>query len=376
MRASGPVAFVLTTLALLVTSARLAASRDDQPVGCLPTAAGAQRVETFSSGPMPAAYMLSKPAFMQVGTAGAPMRAGEPRDDAEPGMKPVPVVSAQDIMKLKLMELRLDGPAEKLNVRFINRPKQRDLVEEVLAEVNKREDADPAWSRTLRDGDASEKLQAIVQATGVRHADRIEIVGDPEVFREFRKRVLPQIARDCARSGCHNGPNSQAFRFPTHSPQSDAYAYTVFVLLDEMRTAEGTLIDRGDPENSPLLQYMLPAKANKKQPGRDHDRAAEVENDDHRRKPGRDQPAPPGAEPPQSAPAERDKPPSAAGHPPLPKGRRMPAMLTGTKDPNYAVIVDWIASLRLPHPDYHLQYQVPVLHPAPASAPASAPAKP
>jgi hypothetical protein len=45
-------------------------------------------------------------------------------------------------------------------------------------------------------------------------------------------------------------------------------------------------------------------------------------------------------------------------HPPVKKGHLAPA-LRGTRDHRYQPLVDWISSLRSPHPDYELDYEFP-----------------
>ena len=70
------------------------------------------------------------------------------------------------------------------------------------------------------------------------------------------------------------------------------------------------MIDRALPEDSALIRYMLPA--------------------------------------------EEGQP----SHPPVERGRVMP-VLRSTRDPRYQMLVEWISSLRSPHPDYQLEYVFP-----------------
>ena len=97
---------------------------------------------------------------------------------------------------------------------------------------------------------------------------------------------------------------------PRGARNSDAYAYTSFVILDRIQTRAGPLLDRALPEQSVLLRYMLPAE-----------KGNEV-------------------------------------HPPVEKGR-VNAVLWGLHDARYEALVEWVASLRTPHPDYELDYAFP-----------------
>ncbi len=104
--------------------------------------------------------------------------------------------------------------------------------------------------------------------------------------------------------------------------QSDSYVYTSFVLLDQMETRQGPLVNRTSPEDSLLLSYLLPQENN------------------------------PGAHP-------------AVKHTPAFK----PVVRSKTDAP-YAAVVDWITSLRYPHPEYGLQYRNPYRELVPTTQPA------
>ncbi|MFQ5807436.1 MAG: hypothetical protein ACE5I3_13390 [Phycisphaerae bacterium] len=242
------------------------------------------------------------------GTTGE--RDGKPVSPRYEGVPPPPPLSPRDILRLKLSEVELDGPAERLNVRFLRARGERDVEDLVRAEMFNAPDYDPDWSQTLEQARPYEKLPVVLKATGLKYADRIEIRGHPRVFSTYRQRVLPLVAKGCVRSGCHGGRRAHAFRFPIGSQSSDEFLYTSFVILDEMGTAAGPMIDRALPEQSALLRYMLPA--------------------------------------------DKERP----VHPPVRSGRVMP-VLRGTRDHRYQPLVDWISSLRSPHPDYGLEYEFP-----------------
>ena len=245
--------------------------------------------------------------------------AGE--DDVKPGesaasrpagaeIEPPPVLSDRDILRLKLSEIALDGPPERLNVRFLRSRNERDLTDLVRQEMQQAFDYDPDWNQTLEKGRPQEKLPIILKATGLKYADRIELRGHPEVFTTYRRRVLPLVVRGCVRAGCHGGQDARVFRFPAGSQNSDEFVYTSFALLDEMKTDDGPMIDRTLPEDSALIRYMLPAEEGEEL------------------------------------------------HPPVERGRVTP-VLRSTRDARYQTLVEWISSLRSPHPDYELEYTFP-----------------
>ena len=235
---------------------------------------------------------------------------------AEPGdLAPAPPISKDDIQRLRIRELILEGAAENVRVQFEKPARARDLPLEVLDELKGRADFDPLWEETLLRGKPQDKLQLILRETGLKYADRIKIMSDPEVFQTFRRRVLPMVNNGCARAGCHWGSESHVFRFPVGSKTGDTYAYTVFALLDGMRTPGGELINRDYPEDSLLLTYMLPQEENER------------------------------------------------AHPAVGKGPSFKAVVRGTDDPQYAVIADWINFLVRPHPDYGLEYENPYARP-------------
>lgn len=223
---------------------------------------------------------------------------------------PPPLLSDRDIQRLRLHEVRRTGAAEDVRVRFLRKPGETELERVVRGEIEDMPGADPQWDRILANGKPHEKLQVILAATDLEYADRIEVRSDPGVFLQFRRRVLPLLARGCARSGCHGSEAGATFRFPLGAMTGESVAYTSFALLDRAQTASGPLIDRDDPRRSILLQCMLP---------------------------------------------ESD---SQHPHPPVP-GQRIVPPLRGVRDRNYEVVLEWIKSLRTPHPEYALDYQFP-----------------
>jgi hypothetical protein len=257
-----------------------------------------------ASGPAGAA---SRPHSTTLPTATAPATSQSARAE----LPAAPPISSRDINRLRLAELRQDGEPENVRVRFLKKGKQRELSVELAEQLKHSPGYRPAWEDLLLHGRPAEKLQLIRRETGLAHADRIEIESDPAAFETFRRRVLPIVARGCARSGCHAGRSAHAFRFPLGAADNDEYAYTAFVLLDQLETEHGPMLNRTTPEDSVLLGYLLPREGNLR------------------------------------------------AHPPVPPGPGYHAVIRNEDDRNYATILEWINSLAMPRPDYGLEYDNP-----------------
>jgi len=99
------------------------------------------------------------------------------------------------------------------------------------------------------------QVQQIRKLSGSAFEDRIEIINDPVVFRQF-DRVLPTVIDTC--SSCHGGSEAPIWRLRTSRPRSDANRYTNFLILNRVRVGKQRLVDRSRPEESLLLQFGLP----------------------------------------------------------------------------------------------------------------------
>lgn len=231
---------------------------------------------------------------------------------------PPPLLTDASINRLKLYEYARDGAPEPVSVRFRKARGEPDVEELARREATRLSPPRPELLQALEKGDPPARLQAILSATGMQYADRLEISGDTRVFKEFRTRVLPNITRGCARSGCHGGTTNYVFRFPVAPQSGDPFVYTTYALLDGMRTAGGRMIDRDLPEASELPRLMLAG------------------------------------------------PDGRSTHPPVKVGR-VNAVFQSSRDPGYRDLLAWISSLRVPHPEYELTYRP--LEREPASRP-------
>ncbi len=250
---------------------------------------------------------LGEEATTPAGAAATqPNSSGPSVAAAQPELPAPKLLSELDIRRLKLYEYPVYDPPERLRIRISSKPAGFDVIA-----AARREAAAGDFDRSIRellDSDKPhEQVAGIVAVSGAKYAEQIDISGDLPSFATFRKKILPLVRTGCATAGCHGGGNAVAFRLPSGGTGTDEYVYTTFLLLDATVTQNGPLINRDSPEESALVTYMLPR-------------------------------------------AESPHP-----HPPVASGRLTPR-LRGPRDPNYQMILDWVNSLRTPHPDYQLDY--------------------
>ena len=192
----------------------------------------------------------------------------KPQPEEEASTAPKLLTPAQinriRFMELRGMRLRTDRP-DAVTVKI-----PRETIEEFLESLK----GDPGFSnhrRTRREFmklTPAQKLHQIAVRKGDDWADKVEIKSDPEVFKTFKRKVMPTVLRTCAAAGCHTSTNEELVRFRLYKDpkRTVATTYTNFITLDSHElTTEGddgdvtrVLIDRESPADSLLLCYMLP----------------------------------------------------------------------------------------------------------------------
>jgi hypothetical protein len=275
-----------------------------------PAASGPADDRARSPETNPAPRRTARSAARPVPPAAPEEPETRPRGRGTIGPERPALLSDRDVNRLKLYEIDPHGPVQELNVRFRHVRGSRDVDEVVLDELRADPNADRAALRILERGKAHQKLHVILQQTGMMYADRIEIRGDPPVLSRFRRTVLPEVLKGCARAGCHAGDVSYEFRFPAGSTTNEKFVYTSFLILSEFKTPAGRMLDRTLPEESALLKYMLADES------------------------------------------------GASAHPQV-KGGRFQPPYRSDDNRHYKDIVEWIASLRVPKPVYELEYDPP-----------------
>jgi hypothetical protein len=160
--------------------------------------------------------------------------------------------SVEDVQKVRFAFLPVKGPTENLPVAFKNNLLRRFLDD--MASTGKMvTPEDQRKFNALRPG---EKAQIIKLETGDKYQADIVINRDPQAILDFRKVVVPFLARSCANSNCHGG-TTLPFKLVTRATAlPDLYAN--FYSLDTFRTDKGDVINHDQPEKSLLLIFLLP----------------------------------------------------------------------------------------------------------------------
>lgn len=89
---------------------------------------------------------------------------------------------------------------------------------------------------------------------------QVKVLDNPRAMQMFRDNVnRTWLTNSCATTRCHGGEEAGRLWLFDKKPTSDVAAYTNFFILESFRYADGlSLIDYGEPANSPLLQLGLP----------------------------------------------------------------------------------------------------------------------
>ncbi len=171
-------------------------------------------------------------------------------------------LTSEEIHRIRYLELRgmrltTDRP-DRVTVKV-----PLETVDDFLLEMEGHPDfiGEPA-RREFRKLTPPQKLHLIARYKGEAYIDKVKIESDPEVFVEFRKRVMPIVARGCATTGCH-GPgsgDSAGFSLFDDPKRAKETTYANFVILSELESGNRQMINRPHPQESLLLTCMLPSK--------------------------------------------------------------------------------------------------------------------
>lgn len=235
-----------------------------------------------------------------------PVRPPTEANASVAGIRPEWLVGADDIARVRLEELK---PDEKIPIVLRN-----DVLNRFIKAWSGREEFKGAKFEDEFRGWAQSNPARVVafmrekdpENTAVK--DDILVKADPRAIVTFRQKIWPVVTNSCAATRCHGGGEPKGgMRLFNVTGRTEAIDYTNYVILDGVTSKGRRLIERGDPESSVLLQFMLPADLAKFH------------------------------HPVEFAP---------------PVGNR--------KAPNYILMLEWIRSLHAPpHPDYRLKYQAP-----------------
>jgi hypothetical protein len=188
-----------------------------------------------------------------------PSTAASPTTPVPPGAIPAGerrLLNQADVNVIRQRELK---PSDTARIQFANQVDQRFIKYANLqqSEFMSLKPVDRAL-RILKEGDPSMR-------------DDVKIQTDPQSLVEYQRTIQPLIINNCATSNCHGSSRGGNFMIYT-PPDSPLVTYTNFYILNKYArkigqtgggmfggAAERRMIDRGQPQNSLLLQYSLPA---------------------------------------------------------------------------------------------------------------------
>lgn len=245
------------------------------------------------------------------------------------------VLTKDEVNRIRFKELltfRVQQPDEPDSWERIRVNVPRAVAEEFIKAMSgKRFYEGPEARQRFMKLSPDRKLHEMARESGEQFMDKVEIRADPEVFLDFRRRVLPRIMQGCATANCHGGVAGDkiGLKLINDPKKSELMTYQNFLLLDEITFdyQQGAdrrryyMIDRARPAESVLLAWLTRA----------------------------DQTSVPVAHPGDA---------------------KVEPIFVNTRNAGYQGIHEWIDSLRLPRPDYGV-----VLRPHAASQPAGKPAR-
>lgn len=171
-----------------------------------------------------------------------------------------PMLTPAQIQRIKRLELRENDSG--VRVRISN--ETRGHITEA-ARIN---------SRQFTNLPPARQLAAVREYGTPEMLEQVEITGDPATLATYRQRIQPIVMAGCAGAGCHAAPGQGDFALFPRADASEPASYTNFLILQEYtKTIEtGTggggifdsgktevrMINRNRPDQSLLIQYMLP----------------------------------------------------------------------------------------------------------------------
>jgi hypothetical protein len=185
-----------------------------------------------------------------------PTNGGDPVDPVE---APADwLLTMDDVYKIRMAEIRTSE--DDLRIKIVD----EDLVDAFRDDMEgleiDGEEFDPDEFDDLSD---QKKFLVMLDELGgsdTEYMPAFEIREDPEAFRTFRKNIWPVVSRSCGRSDCHGGAEGAgglalvAVGADRNTDLSNRQYYTNFLVLDKTKK----IINRDRPEDSLLLQYLLP----------------------------------------------------------------------------------------------------------------------
>lgn len=263
-----------------------------------------------------------RPTTNERGTT-PPAAAGGREDIQPPVTGPAgraELLTNDDINMIRLMELKETDTAARLRIDMETRRRYAAAKREPLNRVTEMRPLDLGLA--IRDGDEARDLRS-----------EVRVLNDPAALAEYRTRIQPTVLNNCAASGCHSGNSGGGLVLLTPA-STEAVTYTNFFILNKYARKVESAGGNGGAFSGPALRYMI-------------DRTR----------------------PQESLMVQYGLPAHLAQYPHKAVANLRP-MFQSREDANYRRMVDWIANLRTPAPDYEIRYQPPTASTQPTSQPA------
>jgi hypothetical protein len=167
-----------------------------------------------------------------------------------PGSGPRMVTEAE-IQKMRRDAL-LSAPVDVAGlsrIRFKGR-----VIEEFLKETANPNYMGREGERVFRRLADIEKLRTIVQESGDKFVNDIDITDNPSFFEQFRDNANLHVIKNCATSGCH-GSGTAPMQLITRRSRGDEALYTNFIILHNYKVGSDPVINYQDPRSSLLLRF-------------------------------------------------------------------------------------------------------------------------
>ncbi len=187
---------------------------------------------------------------------GGPMPPDRERPDVSRRLLPseFPLLSEEQVNLIKVYEIDLADPPRVII--------PREAVEKLLAKY-----PDHPLIPTSRDGREAfiasppqTILDVMFRVRARELYSEIKVVDQPRSMATFKDTVhAGWLINNCATSRCHGGPDAGRLMLMNRRPNSDATAYTNFLILERFKTKDGReLINYDNPVLSPLMHLGLP----------------------------------------------------------------------------------------------------------------------
>jgi hypothetical protein len=222
-------------------------------------------------GEAPAATPAPTPAGGAVPSAASPAPAAAPTTPAGAATASGKsgLLTPEQVQVLRRTELRLDG-SERVRVKLIN-----SVDERFFNYMTARENLTPADATAFKRLTPLEKAVTIIskvrdyQRAALKPEDFTDeftqdvlIENDPLIFKEFITNVWPVVARGCATSGCHSGPQGAEPVLYNERRMTEEMHYTNYLILHDYQRDAARLINRDFPQESLVLVYGQPVAGN------------------------------------------------------------------------------------------------------------------